>query len=129
MSSPAPENDAEYLAQYAAQARRIIRDLQATRAAIQQLEGRAKSRDGLLEATADGQGGLTRLRIDPRALRLGEAALGREVTAVLQEAQEDAARKAQEMVDRAEVGAAALPQPLDETFVRQRVEQVARDLL
>ncbi|MEU6782446.1 YbaB/EbfC family nucleoid-associated protein [Nonomuraea angiospora] len=129
MSSPAPENDAEYLAQYVAQGQRIIRDLRAAQAAIQQLEGRAQSRDGLLEATADGQGGLTRLRIDPRALRLGEAALGREVAGVLRAAQDDAARKAQDIVDQAEAGALAMPQPLDETFVRERVEQVARDLL
>ncbi len=68
------------------------------------------------------------MRIDPRALRLEEAALAREVTAVLRAAQDEAARKAQEIADAAE-GAAALPQPLDETFVRGRVEQVARDLL
>ncbi|WP_433435664.1 YbaB/EbfC family nucleoid-associated protein [Nonomuraea sp. CA-141351] len=129
MSSPAPENDAEYLAEYSAQGQRIIRDLLAARSAIQQLEGRAQSRDGLVEATADGQGGLTGLRIAPRALRLGEATLGREVAAVLRAAQDDAARKAQEIVDQAEAGALAMPQPLDETFVRERVEQVARDLL
>ncbi|MFI6736012.1 YbaB/EbfC family nucleoid-associated protein [Nonomuraea sp. NPDC050451] len=128
MSFPTPEHDAEYLEEYVAQGRRIIRDLRAAQAAIRQLEGVAKSKDGLIEAAADGQGGLTRLRIDPRALRLGEAALGREVTAVLQAAQEDAARKAEEIADEA-MGAANLPEPLDETFVRQRVEQAARDLL
>ncbi|WP_431913774.1 YbaB/EbfC family nucleoid-associated protein [Nonomuraea jabiensis] len=128
MSFPSPDHDAEYLEEYAAQGRRVIRDLRAAQAAIRQLEGLAKSKDGLIEAAADGQGGLTRLRIDPRALRLGEATLGREVTAVLQAAQEDAARKAQEIADEA-MGAAHLPEPLDETFVRQRVEQAARDLL
>ncbi|NUP63435.1 MAG: hypothetical protein HOW71_14840, partial [Nonomuraea sp.] len=58
----------------------------------------------------------------------GEAALGREVAAVLRAAQDDAARQAQEIADAAE-RAAELPQPLDETFVRGRVEQAARDLL
>ncbi|MFF4620685.1 YbaB/EbfC family nucleoid-associated protein [Nonomuraea jabiensis] len=128
MSFPTPENDAAYLEDYFAQGRRAIRDLRAAQAAIRQLEGLAKSKDGLIEAAADGQGGLTRLRIDPRALRLGEAALGREVTAVLQAAQEDAARKAGVIADEA-MGAANLPEPLDETFVRRRVEQATRDLL
>ncbi|MEV6032585.1 YbaB/EbfC family nucleoid-associated protein [Nonomuraea sp. NPDC052116] len=128
MSVPSPEHDAEYLEQYFAQGRRAIRDLRAAQAAIRQLEGLAKSKDGLIEAAADGQGGLTRLRIDPRALRLGEPTLGREVTAVLRAAQEDAVRKAGVLADEA-MGAANLPEPLDETFVRRRVEQAARDLL
>jgi hypothetical protein len=50
------------------------------------------------------------------------------VAAVLRAAQEDAAGKAQEIADAAD-SAAALPEPLDETFVRHRVDQVARDLL
>ncbi|MEV0379283.1 YbaB/EbfC family nucleoid-associated protein [Nonomuraea sp. NPDC050643] len=128
MRPPTPDNDAEYLVEYAAQGQRVIRDLQAAQSAIRQVEGLAKSKDGLFEAAADGESGLTRLHIDPRALRLGESALGREVTAVLRAAQDDAASKAQEIMDAAE-RAAALPQPLDETFVRGRVEQAARDLL
>ncbi|WP_371782140.1 YbaB/EbfC family nucleoid-associated protein [Streptosporangium subroseum] len=128
MWSPAPEDDAEYLAQYVDQSRQIMRDLQATRSTIQQVEGRARSDDGLVEASADGHGGLTRLRIDPRALRIGEATLGKKVTAVLRMAQEDAARQTQKIADEAAGRAAALPAPLDETFVRQRVEQAARDL-
>ncbi|MGW0802296.1 YbaB/EbfC family nucleoid-associated protein [Nonomuraea sp. NPDC002799] len=129
MRSPAPEDDAEFLARYIDQSRRVMRDLRAARAAIQQVEGRAKSGDGLVEASAGGQGELTRLRLDPRALRLGEAKLGATVTAVLRAAQEDARRQAQEIADDAASGSPGLPEPLDETFVRERVEQAARDLL
>ncbi|NUO99729.1 MAG: YbaB/EbfC family nucleoid-associated protein [Nonomuraea sp.] len=128
MRPPIPDDDAEYLLDYFSQGQRAIRDLRAAQAAIRQVEGRARSADGLIEAAADGEGGLTGLRVDPRALRLGEAALGREVAAVLRAAQDDAARQAQEIADAAE-RAAELPQPLDETFVRGRVEQAARDLL
>ncbi|MEV4891571.1 YbaB/EbfC family nucleoid-associated protein [Nonomuraea sp. NPDC055795] len=128
MRPPTPDDDAGYLHEYFAQGQRAIRDLRAAQDAIRQVEGLARSTDGLLEAAADGEGGLTRLRIDPRATRLGESALGREVAAVLRAAQDDAARKAQEIADAAE-SAATLPQPLDDTFVRGRVEQVARDLL
>ncbi|MFI7703024.1 YbaB/EbfC family nucleoid-associated protein [Nonomuraea sp. NPDC049480] len=127
MQTPAPEHDAEYLAAYLDQSRQIMRDLQAARAAIRQVEGRAESGDSLVMAVADGQGGLTRLRIDPRALRLSERELGRKVTAVLQEAQANAERQAMEIADK--VKGKALPEPLDETFIRQRVEQATRDLL
>ncbi|WP_219466370.1 YbaB/EbfC family nucleoid-associated protein [Nonomuraea rhizosphaerae] len=126
MLTPAPEDDAEYMDRYITQSRQIIGNLRAARTAIRRLRGQATSADGLIEASADGQGGVTDLRLDPRALRLGEAALGRQVTAVLQAAQEDAARQAQEIVEEARESAAALPPPLDEDFVHQRVEQAAQ---
>ena len=129
MPSPAPEDDTEYLAGYLAKGQSIMRDLLEARVAIRRVEGEARSEDGLVEAAADGQGGLTRLRIDPRALRLGEAALGRQVTEVLRAAQADAERKAREIADKVSGSAEAMPEPLDETFVRGRVEQAARDLL
>ncbi|HEX4812813.1 MAG TPA: YbaB/EbfC family nucleoid-associated protein [Nonomuraea sp.] len=129
MPIPAPEDDLEYLEQVLAKTRQTMRGLRAAEAAIRQVTGRAESEDNLIAATADGKGELTGLRIDPRALRLGEAALGRQVTAVLQQAQEDAARQAQEIAGRAMAEAPELPPPLDEGFVRARVEHVARDLL
>jgi DNA-binding protein YbaB len=129
MRPPAPEDDAEFLADYVERSQEIIRGIRAAQAAIGQVESRAESRDGLIEAVADGHGRLTRLRIDPRALRQGERALGGQVTAVLRAAQEEAARQAQEIADEASERAGALPKPLDETFVRDRVEQAARDLL
>lgn len=128
MHSPAPEDDAEYLHQYVAQSRRAIRALHDARASIGQVEGCAKSDDGLIEAVANGHGAPTHLRIDPRALRLGEAALGGQVAEVLRAAQDDAGRQAREIADGVRDVTAALPAPLDETFVRARVEQALNDL-
>ncbi|MBB5082224.1 YbaB/EbfC family nucleoid-associated protein [Nonomuraea endophytica] len=128
MRSPAPEDDAEYLHQYVAQSRRAIRALHDARASIAQVEGRAKSGDGLIEAIADGHVAPTRLRIDPQALRLTEAALGRKVTEVLRAAQDDAGRQAREIADGVRDVTAALAAPLDETFVRARVDQALNDL-
>jgi len=128
MHSPAPEDDAEYLHQYVAQSRRAIRALHDARASIGQVEGHAKSDDGLIEAVANGDGAATHLRIDPRALRLGEAALGGKVAEVLRTAQDDAGRQAREIADGVRDVTAALPAPLDETFVRARVEQALNDL-
>ncbi|MFI9557849.1 YbaB/EbfC family nucleoid-associated protein [Nonomuraea endophytica] len=128
MRSPAPEDDAEYLHQYVAQSRRAIRALHDARASIAQVEGRAKSGDGLIEAIADGHAAPTRLRIDPQALRLTEAALGKKVAEVLRAAQDDAGRQAREIADGVHDVTAALPAPLDETFVRARVDQALNDL-
>ncbi|SDH57672.1 YbaB/EbfC DNA-binding family protein [Sinosporangium album] len=128
MRSPAPEDDAEYLHQYVTRSRRAIRALHDARASIGQVQGRANSDDGLIEALADGRGAPTRLRIDPRARRLGEAALGRKVAEVLRAAQDDAGRQAREIADGVRDVAAALPLPLGETFVRARVEQALNDL-
>ncbi|TDE53595.1 YbaB/EbfC family DNA-binding protein [Nonomuraea mesophila] len=129
MRPPAPEDDAEYVADYVQKSREVIRGIKDAQTAIRQVQGRAESRDGLVEAAADGHGRVTRLRIDPRALRQGERMLGGQVTAVLRAAQEEAARQAQEIADEVSERADALPKPLDETFVRDRVEQAARDLL
>ncbi|WP_449063526.1 YbaB/EbfC family nucleoid-associated protein [Planomonospora algeriensis] len=128
MQAPQPDDDAEYLARYVARSQQIIRDLHAAREAVRQLEGRAESRDRRVQAAADGQGGVILLRIDPRALRLGEQELGRQVTEVIRAAQADAERQARGIADRVAADAAALPAPLDETFVRRRVEQAAQDL-
>ncbi|MEU7829560.1 MULTISPECIES: YbaB/EbfC family nucleoid-associated protein [unclassified Nonomuraea] len=129
MSVPTPEQDAAFLAEYVDRCREVIRGLYAAQTAIGRLEGQAESADGLVWATADGQGRVTRLSINPRALRKNERELGREVTEVLQAAQNDAARQAQEVVDKASRRADALPEPLDATFVRARGEQAIRDLI
>ncbi|NBE98878.1 YbaB/EbfC family nucleoid-associated protein [Nonomuraea sp. KC401] len=129
MRPPAPEDDAEYVADYVQKSREVIRGIKDAQTAIRQVRGRAVSSDGLIEAAADGHGRVTRLQIDPRAMRQGERTLGGQVTAVLRAAQEEAARQAQEIADEASERADTLPKPLDETFVRERVEQAARDLL
>ncbi|GAA3254169.1 YbaB/EbfC family nucleoid-associated protein [Nonomuraea helvata] len=129
MPVPAPEQDAAFLAEYTKRCQEVIRDLHAAQTAIGQLEGRAESADGLVSATANGQGRVTGLNIDPRALRMNERELSRVVTAVLQTAQADATRQAQEIADEASRRADALPEPLDETFVRARGEQAIRDLI
>ncbi|SDJ34481.1 YbaB/EbfC family nucleoid-associated protein [Nonomuraea jiangxiensis] len=129
MPIPPPEEDREYVEQIYATTRRAMRGLQAAQAAIGQVVGRAASEDDLVKATAGGRGDITGLRIDPRAMRLHEGELARQVTAVLQAAQQDAALQAQQIASKAMGEVPELPKPLGETFVRARAEQVIRDLL
>ncbi|MEV8638267.1 YbaB/EbfC family nucleoid-associated protein [Streptosporangium sp. NPDC051023] len=125
---PSPDDDVERLEQVLLQGRRMMERLRQARAGIHDLTGRAESADGLMEVVANGQGDIVEIHFDPRVMRLGHVALGRQVTGVLQAAQDDAARQAQVIVDDALAETADLPEPLDERFIRDRVDQVARNL-
>lgn len=126
---PSPQDDVEQVERTLRQGREAMLRIQEARSRIGAITGRAGSADGLIEAVADGRGAITRLRLDPRVMRAGHAALSGQVTAVLQEAQRNAEEQAKEIVDGALADTADLPEPPDETFVRERVEQIARNLL
>ncbi|MET8004992.1 YbaB/EbfC family nucleoid-associated protein [Nonomuraea glycinis] len=127
-SPPDPSQDRHYLEQVIEQTRTAMRGLRQAKHLIGQVEGTGEGAQGMIRAAADGRGGLTGMRLDPRALRLDVATLGAEVTRAIQAAQDDAARRTAEIVDEAVGGVGALPEPLDETFVRGRVDAAARDL-
>jgi DNA-binding protein YbaB len=127
-SPPDPSQDHHYLEQVIEQTRTAMRGLRQAKHLIGQVEGTGEGAQGMIRAAADGRGGLTGIELDPRALRLDVATLGAEVTRAIQAAQDDATRRTAEIVDEAVGGVGALPEPLDETFVRGRVDAAARDL-
>jgi hypothetical protein len=129
MPTPSPHDDVEQAELYLRRGRDAMRRLQEARAAVEAVAGAAESADGLVRATADGRGGITGLRLNPRAMRLGAGALSRQVTEVLQQAQRDAEAQAGQIVDGALADTADLPPPPGEDFIRERVEQIARNLL
>ncbi|MER7129869.1 YbaB/EbfC family nucleoid-associated protein [Streptosporangium saharense] len=126
-TDPSPDDDVERLERVLLQGRGMMERLREARNGIREVSGRAHSADDLVEAVANGQGDVTEVRIDPRAMRLDHATLGRQVTSVLQAAQDEAARLAQEIVDEALAETDGLPEPLDEHFIRDRVDQIARN--
>ncbi|MFF0307134.1 YbaB/EbfC family nucleoid-associated protein [Streptosporangium sp. NPDC004379] len=126
--TPAPGDDLHYLDEALRHALQAMRTLEESEERISGLAEEGEAADGLVRAAADGRGGILTLHLDPRALRLGHVALGREVTAALQQAQQAAGRRSQEILDEVRALAASMPEPLDETFIRDRVEQVAREL-
>ncbi|GAB2964644.1 YbaB/EbfC family nucleoid-associated protein [Nonomuraea fastidiosa] len=95
---------------------------------IGQVRGTGEAADGFIRVTAGAGGVLTGIDLNPRLLRLSPAVIGRELTKAIQQAQDDAARRSQEIVDGVAPHVAALPEPLDETFVRRRVDAAMRDL-
>ncbi|WP_406312318.1 YbaB/EbfC family nucleoid-associated protein [Streptosporangium sp. NBC_01639] len=127
--TPWPEDDHELLEQILKQSREAMGRLQEAEAAVRRVVGEGRGANDLIRVASDGRGGITEVRFDPRVMRLGRSALGKEVVAALQQAQSDAERQTQEIVGVALDGTATLPEPLDATFVRERVEQVARELL
>lgn len=127
-TTPAPEDDLAYLEQTLQRGQEAMRRLRDAQAEILEVVGRAGSVDGLMKASSDGRGGIMEIRFAPRAMRLDHVTFGRQVTAVLQAAQQEAEKQTQEITDRA-LADTDMPEPLDETFIRDRVEQIARDLL
>ncbi|MEU9831567.1 YbaB/EbfC family nucleoid-associated protein [Streptosporangium sp. NPDC048047] len=125
---PEPGDELRYLDETLHHALQAMRTLEESEERIRGLVEEGEAADGLVRATSDGQGGILTLHLDPRALRLGHAALGREVAAALRQAQQAAGRRSQEILGEVRALAASMPEPLDETFIRDRVEQVAREL-
>ncbi|MEU6711188.1 YbaB/EbfC family nucleoid-associated protein [Nonomuraea sp. NPDC046802] len=94
---------------------------------IGEVRGTGEAAQGLICATADSSGSLTGVDINPRALRLSVAALGDEITEAIRLAQQDTSRRTGEIIEDA-AASAGIPQPLDETFVRERIELAASNM-
>ncbi|WP_329083576.1 YbaB/EbfC family nucleoid-associated protein [Streptosporangium sp. NBC_01469] len=119
--------DARYMEQVIEQTETALSRLRQAKHLIGEVEGTGEAADGLVRVTANSGGSLTKVDINPRALRLSVAALGNEVTEAIRLAQQDASRRTGEIVEDA-AASAGIPQPLDETFVRERVEAAAHDM-
>ncbi|MFC5820068.1 YbaB/EbfC family nucleoid-associated protein [Nonomuraea harbinensis] len=129
MSWPSdPSEDTHYLDQVVERTQAAVRDLRRAERLIAEVEGAGEAAQGMIRARAGGHGAMRGLHIDPRALRLDPRTLGAEVTKAIQQAQEAAAERTEEIVAEATARVGVLPEPLDETFVRHRVESAARDL-
>ncbi|GGK64035.1 hypothetical protein Sme01_26080 [Sphaerisporangium melleum] len=105
-----------------------MRGLREAQAAIGAVTAEGRGAGGMIRVAADGRGRLTGVDLDPRVMRLPAGALATEALKAIQDAQEAAGRQAQEIAERAREHAEAFPEPLDEEFVRRRVEQVAREI-
>lgn len=95
---------------------------------IGEVTGEGEAAGGMMRVVADGRGRLTTIELNPRIMRLGPDTLAREAAKAIRDAQEAAGQRTREIVERAQADADALPEPLDETFVRRRVERVAREI-
>lgn len=65
------------------------------------LVGRAVSADGRISVGCSGNGGLTELQIDPRALKMGAAELSRTILELAKAAQADLQRQGEEIMQEA----------------------------
>ncbi|MET8869188.1 YbaB/EbfC family nucleoid-associated protein [Nonomuraea sp. NPDC004580] len=129
MSWPSPDQDRLYFDQIMRQTEDAMRHLRTAKQLIGQVAGTGVAADGFIKVTAGAGGTLSGIDLDPRLLRLPPAVIGRELTKAVRAAQDDAERRSREIVDEAAPYVEALPEPLDETFVRRRVDAAMRDLL
>ena len=125
---PTPGEDRQYLDQFVERTQAAMLRLREAKRLINAVEGTGEAMRGMIRASADGRGALTGIELDPRALRHDVTTLATEVTAAIQTAQREATRRTGEIVEEATGQAGALPEPLDERFVRARVEAAAREL-
>jgi DNA-binding protein YbaB len=129
MSSPDPEaDDLEYLERVVGRTEEIMRRLGEAHAMIGEVTGEGEAAGGMVRVVADGRGRVRAIELNPRVMRLDPVRLAQEAAAAMRAAQEAAARRTEEIVEGARAEVSALPEPLDETFVRRRVERVAREI-
>ncbi|QYC45530.1 hypothetical protein Nocox_39935 [Nonomuraea coxensis DSM 45129] len=129
MSSSGPWNDdLEHLERVLRQTEEVMRELGSARAEIAQVTGVGEAGGGMVRVMAGGGGRLKAITLNPRVMRLPAGELARQVMAATRAAQEAAGRRSYEIVERARARADSLPEPLDETYVRRRIEQVADEI-
>ncbi|MET8139168.1 YbaB/EbfC family nucleoid-associated protein [Sphaerisporangium sp. NPDC005288] len=121
-------DDLEHLERIVRQTEEVMRGLRQAQAAIGRVTGEGEGAGGLVRVVSDGRGRLTDVRFDPRVMRLDPDELGRQALRAVQDAQRSAVRASEEIIERARESAEGFPEPLDERFVRRRVEQVAREI-
>jgi DNA-binding protein YbaB len=123
------KDDNELLEQVLNQSRTAMRRLREAEEAVGRVVGEGKGANGRIEVASDGRGVITKVRFDPRVMRLDRTALAEEVVAALKMAQLHAEQRRQEIVSEALEATVPLLEPLGAASVRQRVEQVTREIL
>jgi DNA-binding protein YbaB len=126
--TPSPEGDAELMERILGHYRKMMRTLREAQDGIETVVGRGESADGLLTAVSDGHGRISKVALDPRAMRLDRSELGRRLTEVLQTAQACSLKQTREIKERLFTETDHMPQPLGEEFVTDRIERIARNL-
>ncbi|MEV0591345.1 YbaB/EbfC family nucleoid-associated protein [Nonomuraea cavernae] len=129
MSSSGPwSDDLDHLERLVRQTEEIMRELGSARTEIAEITAVGEAGGGMVRVVAGGGGRLKAITLNPRVMRQPAGELARQVMAATRAAQEAAGRRSQEIIERARARAERLPEPLDETFVRRRVEQVAHEI-
>ncbi|MFI6736844.1 YbaB/EbfC family nucleoid-associated protein [Nonomuraea sp. NPDC050451] len=122
------EEDRDYLDRLLTQAETMMRSLAGARARLGRITGTGEAAGGLVSAVADGHGRVRELVVDPRGMRLGAEALGRELGEAMRAAQRDAERQVHDLMAELDAQTPRLPEALGADFVQERVEQVSREI-
>jgi DNA-binding protein YbaB len=119
-----PWRDAERADAILADAEETMRRIEEAQARLDTVTGEGASDDSLVRALTDAEGMLKEVTFEPRLMRLDRTAIADRVTVAVQQAQQDAKTKVRELLD----DALRFIQPLDETFVEDRIAEVVGDL-
>ncbi|MFF0248551.1 YbaB/EbfC family nucleoid-associated protein [Streptosporangium sandarakinum] len=104
---------------------RVMAGLAEAQRELAAVTGEGSAADGMVRAEVDGAGRIRRIAFDPRAARMDTAALAEAATEAVRAAQEEAARRNDELLRAATGGA---PVTLDMERARREFEEIGADL-
>lgn len=91
----------EDLSRMAEQSREGTRRLEKIMGSLRENTGEAENADGMISAVVDNTGKLQRIDLNPRVMRKASRDLAEQITAVVRAAQEDAQKKARDLLNEA----------------------------
>ncbi|MER6944818.1 YbaB/EbfC family nucleoid-associated protein [Nonomuraea sp. NPDC000554] len=128
MRPSSASEDREYLEDLLEQASGLLRSMAEAQARLNGVTGEGVGPEGVAHVVADRGGRIQQITLLPRSMRLTAEVLSGEVLSAAQNAQQDAEEQSARILSDVQARADAVPDPLDETFVQARLEQVLRDL-
>jgi DNA-binding protein YbaB len=124
MSEESARHDLDNVNRIVEDAEEAMRTIQQAQAKMAELTGEGCSDDSLVQALTDAEGQLESITVNPRIMRLGCEAIERAVTTAVQRAQQNAKEKSERLLGDV-LGSV---QPLDASFVDERIAKVMDDL-
>ncbi|TDD21810.1 YbaB/EbfC family nucleoid-associated protein [Nonomuraea diastatica] len=122
------DDDREIMAAINGKVEQMVRESLAARDRDRVIAGVGESDDGMVRAKADADGAIVSLALDPRVMRRDADRLAEDVAAVLNAAQRDAQRQAQEILDGARLSSIT-SDPLGESLATDRDGRAVSDVL
>ncbi|WP_180903191.1 YbaB/EbfC family nucleoid-associated protein [Nonomuraea indica] len=120
---PSGDLDPANLERLVRESEESVRRLADATAELEAISGTGRSRSELVSAEVDNGGGIRRVAIDPRAMRLGSEELSEQVCEAVRAAQEDVQRQGLELLTLA-VGADATRAAVDLDALQRQLQDV-----
>jgi DNA-binding protein YbaB len=106
------------------QGREAMRNLEKAQDSLAEIAGVGEAADGMVQAMVDGTGGIQKVTVNPRAMRLDSQSLAEEVTLAVRAAQEDAQNKTSQVLGAVLGGANLAKDALDRDKIGEQLQKI-----